>query len=334
MNIFAHRFAGALSLRAILRWAALALIITPVWACEARVDLSDADARARNPVHETDRFQAAARHGDTVVLVGDAGTVLVSADRGAAWERVQLPQRQPPVLPDLIDVTACPDGTFVALDGARGVWFSGLDPREWALALQALDEDGVDLTCDPTGRVWVVGAFTQITSSVDRGHTWRDQSLGDDAIFTSIQFTGSDVGIIVGEFGLHYRSFDGGASWAAHKSIPNNFYPLAALFQDRREGWLTGLQGTVLYTTDGGAHWVRQDTGARVPVYGVAVGDTGLRAVGGRGTVFSLSGESWQRVKREDAGYGYLRAILPLGNGEFLAAGGNGKILILDGVAG
>lgn len=317
-----------------LRWAAATLLILPLWACEAPVDLSDADARARSPIRGTDRFQAAARRDDAVVLVGDAGTVLVSFDQGASWERVRLPPQHSLVLPDLIDVAVCPDGTFVALDGARGVWFSGSDPRDWVPAAQALGEDGLDLTCDRSGRVWVVGAFTQITSSADRGRTWRDQSLGDDAIFTSIQFTDGDVGIIVGEFGLHYRSLDGGASWAARAPIPNDFYPLAALFQDPREGWLTGLQGTVLYTRDGGAHWARQDTGVRVPIYGVAAGEGGLRAVGGRGTVFSLAGGTWQRLMLKDAGYGYLRVVLPLGDGRFLAAGGNGKILILDGAAG
>ncbi len=312
-------------------WFALGVLIPLLWACEAPFDLTATSERALAPIRATDRFQAAARNDNVVVVVGDVGTVLVSNDRGMTWERLQLPSLQPPILPDLIDVVVCPDGTFAALDAARGVWFAGTEGRAWAASDKPLNEDGFDLACDLNGRVWVVGAFTQITSTADQGQTWQDQSIGEDAIFTSIQFTEANTGIIFGEFGLHYRSQDGGGSWQAHKSVPNDFYSLASWFETPQKGWLTGLQGAVLHTSDGGNHWVRQDTDVRVPIYGLAAQDKALRAVGGRGTIFRLTDRFWREIELDDAGYSSLRAVISLGGGDFLIAGTDGKILILDG---
>ncbi|NQV20490.1 MAG: hypothetical protein HQ511_03635, partial [Rhodospirillales bacterium] len=242
---------------AALRMSALGALLLFSGGCEAEFDLSDIRAREQAALRDTDRFQAAAANKSWVVLVGNGGIVLVSADRGGTWSRSRLPADTPLLFPDLIDVAVCPDGTFVALDGARGVWFSARNVERWARGPILLKEEGFDLTCDSQGRVWVVGAFMSIVSSSDKGQTWDDQSLGDDAIFTSVQFIGPDEGVIVGEFGLYYRSTDRGASWVAQSPIPNEFYPLAALFRDSDKGWLAGLQGTILFTPDGGVTWTK-----------------------------------------------------------------------------
>lgn len=315
-----------------LRMSSLGVLLLFVGGCESEFDLSDTRVREQAAIRDTDRFQAAAANKDWVVLVGNGGIVLVSADRGETWSRSRLPADTSLLFPDLIDVAVCPDGTFVALDGARGVWFSARNVERWARSPVRLKEEGFDLTCDSHGRVWVVGAFMSITSSSDQGQIWNDQSLGDDAIFTSIQFTGPDEGIIVGEFGLHYRSTNRGASWVAQSPIPNEFYPLAALFRDSDKGWLAGLQGTVLYTPDGGVTWTKQETGVRVPIYGLTSDGTGFRAVGGRGTAFELSGDHWSLLEGGSS-HGYLRAIVPVGDGKFIAAGEGGRVSLLGGEA-
>lgn len=316
------------------RWAVLAVVLVFVWGCEAEFDLSDIRARGQAAIRDTDNFQAAAANGDTVVLAGNGGLLLVSADRGQTWLRTKLPGDAPLTYPDFIDVAACPDGSFAALDATRGVWFSARNVERWARGPTPLKEEGFDLTCDSGGRVWVVGAFMLIASSSDQGRTWDDQSLGDDAIFTAVQFTGPDDGVIVGEFGMHYRSSDGGKSWDIQPPIPNEFYPLAALFQGRDRGWLAGLQGAILFTSDRGASWTKQETGIREPIYGLASEGDDLRAVGGRESTFELSGSRWVPLNSDKQGQGYLRAVVSVGGGKFLAAGQDGRVVLLNGKAG
>lgn len=316
------------------RWASLATVLLFIWGCEAEFDLSSIRARGQAAIRSTDDFQAAAANGDKIVLVGNGGLILVSADQGHTWSRTILPGPAPLTYPDFIDVAVCPDGSFVALDASRGVWFSARNVERWAQMPTLLKEEGFDLTCDPRGRVWVVGAFMLITSSSDQGQTWDDQSLGEDSIFTAVQFTGPEDGVIVGEFGMHYQTSDGGKSWNVQPLIPNEFYPLAALFEGSGQGWLAGLQGTVLYTADRGMSWTKQETGVRVPIYGLASEGDSIRAVGGRESAFKLSGDEWVSLGADKVGQGYFRAIAPVGDGQFLAAGQGGRVVLLDGGAG
>jgi photosystem II stability/assembly factor-like uncharacterized protein len=297
--------------------------------CEAEFDLSDIEARSQASVRNSDHYHAAARRNDLVVVVGDSGVVLTSNTLGEDWRRTRVRQNKAVPFPDFIDVAACPNGKFVALDANKGVWFSNQSATKWERAGAELSEEGFDLTCDPSSRVWVVGSFMLITSSDDQGESWADHSIGEDAIFTAVQFVDQQLGIAVGEFGLHYRTFDGGRSWAAQTPIPSDFYPLSATFESLQEGWLGGLQGAILRTVDGGASWTKQATGVRAPIYGLASEGGYVLAVGGRGTRLHLVDGQWRRDESRDNAKGYLRAVLTLGGGRFLAAGGGGGMVVL-----
>ena len=294
--------------------------------CEAKLDLSGVEATEQQPVKRSDQFLAAAENDQALVIVGRRGVVLTSFDQGTNWQRQQLAGDTVTNLPNLVDVTACPDGNFIALDTNRKIWQGGADARTWSSKKIDTPEEVVALACDATGAYWVVGSFTLILKSDDQGQTWQDMSIGEDALLSRIQFITPEDAVITGEFGVVYTSEDGGRSWFASGPVPNEFYSAASYFRNKEEGWVGGLQGIILHTDDGGKSWNRQKTGTVSPIYQIFDSGKSLVALGDQGTILSLQDTEWRPLAVDGLGYGYLRAAVPLDGGQFLVAGGNGLL--------
>jgi photosystem II stability/assembly factor-like uncharacterized protein len=291
--------------------------------CEAPLNLSGVERELATPVHRYDQFQAAARNDQQVVIVGESGAVLVSPDNGLIWQRQELPGR-----PTLIDVALCADGHYVALDSTRRVWLSDSNASNWQAYPIETAEAVMALTCDDQNRIWVVAGFSTILSSADGGGSWHEESFGDDAQLTSVQFLDESTAYITGEFGMVLKSSDAGASWDRAADLPGEFYPQAAHFIDTQRGWVVGLNGAILHTSDGGESWQSQDSGVNIPLYGITgVGET-LYAVGENGFVLRYAAGSWQELPHENQILSYLRAASAK-PGSLLVAGGNGVLFTL-----
>lgn len=304
-------------------------IIALVSGCEAKLDLTGVEAAKKNVVTRYDNFQAAARSSEAIILVGNRGVVLLSGDNGKSWQRRQLPGSSPVSWPTLVDADTCPDNHFVVLDTERRLWISDASGTNWSAKPIPTKEEVLDLTCDAAGHLWVVGSFTLILESTDGGDSWTDKSIAEDAMFSRVQFTDRNHGIITGEFGSVYVTSDGGDSWQAGPAIPHEFYPMASYFKDTVQGWVGGLQGIIFHTGDGGRTWQRQKTGTVAPIYSIFAAEGRIYAIGEQGVMLRLSGEDWQTVSPQ-AGFGYLRAALPLAEKKILIAGGGGLIRTLD----
>ena len=255
----------------------IVLALLGLSACEAPLMMADVERVRLQPIHRTDRFQAAAHHGANVVVVGSQGIIVHSADNGASWRRVELPG-----WPALIDVAACPNGNFVALAFAPLVFVSTDGGISWNPRPIPTEESPQALTCAPDNKIWVVGAFTYRWSSTDLGESWVTSTNDEDALLTTVQFFDDKNGVITGEFGTVMTTTDGGESWQTLAPLADEFYPQAAYFDGPKTGWITGLGGVILHTNDGGHSWSEQETETVVPLYGIEkVGNT-LYAVGGR----------------------------------------------------
>ncbi|MDP2323139.1 MAG: hypothetical protein Q8N51_03815, partial [Gammaproteobacteria bacterium] len=173
-------------------------------ACESPLNLDGVEHRKTVPIRRSDMFQEAASNGNALVVVGNHGLVLRSTDDGATWARQELPQ-----WPSLIDLAACPDGQLAALATEGEVLVSTDDGQTWAPHPIETEESPQGITCDPVNRLWVVGSFSTIIVSADGGETWDDKSMGDDTIFTTIQFLDEQNAVIFGEFGSTVHSRDG-----------------------------------------------------------------------------------------------------------------------------
>jgi photosystem II stability/assembly factor-like uncharacterized protein len=247
--------------------------------CEAPLDLSGVEAQLAKPVQRSDLFQAAARHLDSVIVVGAMGVVLRSADGGGSWQRSVLPGK-----PFLVGVAACPDGSFHAVEKTDGYWT--LQPGgDWTR--QDLPEmtEAQAMTCDTKNTPWVTGGFSTILHSADAGASWETWSLDEDLFLTTIQFVDELHGFATGEFGTVLVSSDSGISWERASDLPDSFYPQGAYFANATSGWVVGLDGIIWKTDTGGANWELMPSGVNMPLYGIAgLGDS-LVAVGDNTTI-------------------------------------------------
>ncbi|RME34678.1 MAG: glycosyl hydrolase [Gammaproteobacteria bacterium] len=299
----------------------LLLAVSLLCGCEAPLDVSAVEMSKEDPVRRTDFFQDVQVSGDAVVVVGRGGVLLHSGDGGRQWQRQRLEG-----FPSFIDVTACPDGTFVALDTMAGVWIGTNGGANWERRQIDTEETMQAVGCGPDNRLWAVGSFTTIASSDDLGRNWQVRSLDEDAILNGIQIFDADNLLIVGEFGTLLRSSDGGQSWNRDAEIPGHFYPQDLYFSDREHGWVVGLAGSVLRTEDGGRSWKQERTGTRATLYGIHPVGSELYVVGREGVILRREGEQWTPVDYGGKVRLYIVGLYPADEHEFFVVGQNGYL--------
>jgi photosystem II stability/assembly factor-like uncharacterized protein len=295
--------------------------------CEAALDLSGVNSQASKSTQRSDLLQAAAVHEENAIVVGGMGVVVRSGDGGASWQRTVLPGN-----PFLVDVSACPDGSFHAIDKTDGFW-SLQSGSAWVR--QALPEmtEPQAMACDEENVLWVTGGFSTILHSADTGASWEAWSLDEDLYLTTIQFVDRLHGVATGEFGTILLSEDGGASWTRANDLPEGFYPQDAFFTDTETGWVVGLNGTIWQTNDGGASWEQAPSGISTPLYGIAGNGKALVAVGDNTTIIhrKMEDAAWSPLDDAARSLTYLRGVAYLGDGHFVVAGGGGTVITIPG---
>lgn len=272
--------------------AALLGAVLLLGGCAPAPDMRPVQAERSKPVQRFDSFQSAASNGRWIVAGAAGGVIVASADAGASWTRHVLPQPS-----SIVAMTACPDGSFAALDFYKKVWVADAEVAAWTPRPLPSPSDVLALSCDPANRLWVAGAHTTLMVSADRGANWQRQDLGEDAILTSVQFIDERHAVATGEFGTVLRSRDAGASWQKAAPMPGEFYPYATLFIDGQTGWASGLAGVILATTDGGNTWAPQDNPSGVPIYALLKLGDRVYGVGAGGRMVTQRGGQWQRFE-------------------------------------
>ncbi len=293
-------------------------------ACEAPLNLTQVEQELARPIKRFDMFQAAAHHGQRVVVVSSTGAVVMSDDSGASWQRTDLPHR-----PSLIDVTACADGDFYALDSSRQLWHLPATSTQWGAETLDTSESTLSVYCAPNNTVWVSASFATLLSRTDRQAPWREFSLGEDLQFTEIRFVSANEGFAAGEFGTVVTTSDAGKTWEHRAVVPNDFYPMAMDFADSRRGWVGGLDGVVWKTEDGGQSWQRQQTVTTSPVYNIKATPDRVLAVGGSAKLVTFGDGDWNNFEGAPHVLTYLRALDYLPDGSLIVAGGGGTLALI-----
>jgi photosystem II stability/assembly factor-like uncharacterized protein len=168
----------------------------------------------------------------------DGGSILVTTDGGATWDR-----QTTPVSHDIVDVNM--------LDAQNG----------WALAQQI-----------PTDSTTAYG--TTVLRTTDGGAEWFEQATFDDLLLHAVEFTDTARGCAGGDLGKIFVSTNGGKDWT--QAVVDS--PLFAQWPVRDFTFLTPLfgmasggfydvTGIVWRTTDGGDHWT-YDAAAGEPIFG------------------------------------------------------------------
>jgi photosystem II stability/assembly factor-like uncharacterized protein len=307
-----------MSIRKSLPWIGIAALGPLLLACQGAFDDRAVNLEKKKTVLRTDQFQGVASNGRVAVAVG--GVVAVVSDLTSQ----QQSRRTLEGTVALIDVAACPDGSFVALDFYRKVWRADPMATEWQARPLAGNARPLGLTCDRANRYWVVGSNSSVASSADQGRSWQQQGGAEDAMLNTIQFVDDKAGFITGEFGTVLATVDGGASWSRQARIAEDFYPYAAHFSSPEVGVVAGLTGTMLQTTDGGKSWQKLSNASGLPQYGLARQGQQLYSVGAGGSLLQLENTEWKPVDYGKAAPGYVRGIAAIGGDRLLIAGGAG----------
>ena len=308
-----------------LRGILLLLLGTLISACEAPLNLEQVSAEEERVFRRYDLLQAATHSGPQVVVVSSAGALMESDDNGQSWQRLELPGRPP-----LIDVTACPDGSFHALDSERRVWTRSSDGSWQSVTIDTL-ENTLSIHCAPGGRLWVSASFSTLYwSESPQDGDWTEFSLYEDLQFTAVRFVDDETGFALGEFGTVVATTDGGDSWDMLEPIPNEFYPMAVDFRDANTGWAGGLDGVIWETRDGGQSWEKQTSVTSAPVYNIHAGDSGVFAVGGSAKAVKLIDGKWSLFPGAPDVLAFMRAIDTLDDGSLLLAGGGGLMAVIS----
>ena len=300
-----------------------ALCVMCLTAC-SQGSANNATNLEREPtVRRYDNFLAAASNGGQLVSAGGNGVLVTSADGGKTWTREMLPSPSA-----VVAMSACPDGTFAALDFYRKVWISDALGHNWQSHSFEGNFNPLAITCAAHNRLWVIGSFSTIISSSDHGKSWSAGPPGQDAILTAMQWVDADHGFIAGEFGTFLATHDAGATWAKQAGLPADFYPYAMVFADTLRGWLSSLAGAILHTSDGGNTWAPQTNASASPIY--ALLKVGEQVFGVGGQVLELRGDQWVAVANSSQIPAHLAAGASLNSQALLVVGAGGALQVIN----
>ena len=296
-----------------------------VAACTQALEDKAVRVEREKTVQRYDNFLAAASNGKRLASAGGNGVLVTSADGGRTWTREMLPSPS-----SVVAMSACPNGTFAALDFYRKVWIRDAQARNWQPRRIEGNFNPLAITCDARNFLWVVGSFSTIVSSSDQGNSWNARPPGLDAILTAMQWLDADHGYIAGEFGTLLATHDGGATWDKQAGLPAELYPYSLVFTDIQHGWVSSRAGTILHTADGGKTWTPQANATGVPLYALLHVDGQVFGVGGGGRVLKLDGDQWVTLANTLQAPVDLVAGAPLESRALLVAGAAGALQVVN----
>ena len=192
----------------------------------------------------------------------------------------------------------------------------------------------------------VVGERGHVLKSIDQGQSWRQISVPTRATLTAVSFIDADHGIAVGHDAVILRSQDGGESWQLVYHAPEGESPLLDVhMRSRNDITAIGAYGLYLDSKDGGVTWEAREfrpvnlksSELKSEYAETFVGDFHLNHIAastkGRwyiaaeaGTLYRSDdeGQSWRQLPSPYEGSFF--GTLPIGNGEVLAFGLQGRL--------
>ncbi|WP_316887408.1 WD40/YVTN/BNR-like repeat-containing protein [Ralstonia flatus] len=260
-----------------------------------------------------------ARAGSRLVSVGERGVILLSDDNGHHWRQAKVPVSAALTRVRFVDEkngwAVGHSGVVLATHDAGESWSKQLDGMRAArLELDAARrEDG-----DASRR------------AADASRLAED---GADKPFLDVQFSDAQHGMVVGAYGMAFRTEDGGHSWYSvmgHLAAADARH-LYAIVKTPDALLLLGEQGTVLASADGGNHFGRVGFPGKGTVFGAVSSASGriLLAYGLKGNVFRSAdaGANWERVELPPVS---IMAGARLDTGGFLLVDESGQIYLGD----
>ncbi|MED7669792.1 BNR domain-containing protein [Pseudomonas moraviensis subsp. stanleyae] len=227
-----------------------------------------------------------ARAGARLVAVGERGIVLLSDDNGNTWRQAPVPVSVSLTAVQFVDAEhgwAVGHGGAVLVSADAGeTWTLQLDGRRAAqLELDAARAEAAYATASDADAARVQNAERLVAEGADKP-------------FLALKFSDARHGLIVGAYGLAFKTADGGASWQSLIGQIDNpagahLYALAA---HGAQWFIAGEQGYLARSDDGGQSFASLDSPYSGSFFAAQVRDDGTLLVAGlKGNAF-VSGDN------------------------------------------
>lgn len=339
----------ALILASLTAFAGFGTIVTAAPSGKSTEAASRAGFEVRVQGVRQDRIFSVDFQGSRGIAVGGNGVVFVTEDDGRTWQ-----QEAAPVEVALFGVAfrgehilaVGQSGTVVLREGWGGAWREIDTPTRARL---------LNVSMNARGSAVAVGSFGLVLCSEDYGQQWRECAPDWKAVAEAAGFAGDRTGasdeptlftvrvledgqaFIAGELSYLLRSDAAQRNWSLSSVetqsgiTPPTLHDLT-VNATSGIGYAVGQQGSVFKSSDGGASWLRQNTGlGDVNLLSIAQSERhGLVAVGMRVAAHSQDqGETWQELKDIDFSTQWYSQIVPAGDAGLVAVGHSGRIVTL-----
>ena len=198
----------------------------------------------RAPLMKTQGTNGVAQGGGKVWVVGDGGSVSVSANRGASWQARHKGNR------NIFEVAVAPTGRVVIGDVDGNLDFSDDEGLTWTTG-----REGNQLTTLGLGFSGNIGWATDekwFYTTRDFGQTWHQTTIpGAGEVWTAV-FADARYGLAGDQNGVMFETSDGGSSWRRSDHNLQSVW----VSDDGAAAWIAGQSGSLLSTRDGGGHWI------------------------------------------------------------------------------
>lgn len=255
---------------------------------------------------------------ERIVAVGERGVVIYSDDHGKSWRQSNVP----------VSVSL----TDVAFSSAKVGW--------------AIGHSGVILNTEDGGESWSVQLDgTKLISHLEKKAGFSDAVLerwkkeGADKPFLALRVMSDGSILVVGAYGIAFRSRDAGATWEyfgdkLDNPKSNHLYAMAVW--DNRL-FVAGEQGCLFVSSDNGESFKRLEVPYKGSLFELHASAKGIFAAGMKGKLlFSADhGKAWKDVPNPIHVSLLSVSVLPDGKrlwlnqaGQFLVGAEDGQALL------
>jgi photosystem II stability/assembly factor-like uncharacterized protein len=270
------------------------------------------------PVAQAERavFIDLARAGERLAAVGERGLILLSDDHGQTWRQASVPVSVGLTAVQFADAhhgwAVGHAGVILATRDGGESWQLQLDGRQAAqLELEAAQRD-------------LDGAADLDAAEARLQAAERLKEEGPDKPLLALAFTDARHGLVVGAYGLAFRTADGGATW--HSVVGQIANPMGLhLYVIARQGehwFLAGEQGYLARSLNGGRSFEELDSPYSGTFFTLAHGQDGSLVVAG------LKGHAFVSHDRGDS-FATLPGRVPVSFNEAMALQ-DGRMLLAN----
>ncbi|HEY3645667.1 MAG TPA: hypothetical protein VGM16_10045, partial [Gammaproteobacteria bacterium] len=244
-----------------------------------------------------------------VSLAGVEGELWSSADQGASWNQVTMPQSD--AVYNLAYDPATP-GTLYAASMAFGIYKSSDDGSSWESATDGIA--GVfpfDMLVDSTGDLYMGTEGTGVFKSSDGGATWvmKDRgiavNIGTSGITAHKLIETTPGTLYMTDRQALYKTTDGGDDWTNISGTAFGGPHIIAADPQQADTIYAGAGNQVVKSIDGGANWTHSSSGLNTDgVVSLAVAPTDSKVIfaGGFSTGLFKSSDGGVTWSRADTG--------------------------------